>query len=265
MGESPLLFETDGPVATLTLNRPAKLNAIDAATLRALREAVAAVAGDDALRVAVIRGAGERAFSAGADIGEMLALSESGSESGGMRAYMDLWVGALRDLETLPKPVIASVHGYATAGGTELALACDLVVCSDDARFGLAEIGIGVIPGAGATLRLTRVMGRHKAKEILMLGDFVPGAEAARLGLANRCVTRAELAGATADWARRLAAGPPLALAAVKRLVNEAAEKPLSEAMTDGLEAFLGLFESDDQKRGMRAFLEKRKADFKGR
>ncbi|MBT6116898.1 MAG: hypothetical protein HOH66_03435 [Rhodospirillaceae bacterium] len=257
---APLLFETDGPVATLVLNRPEKMNAIDSATLRALRDSLARVAADDALRVAVIRGAGERAFSAGADIGEMLALSESG----GMPAYMDLWMSTLGDIEALPKPVVASVHGYATAGGTELALACDLVLCSDDARFGLAEIRIGVIPGSGAALRLTRAMGRHKAKEILMLGDFVPGPEAVACGLANRCVPRTELAAVTADWAARLAAGPPLALAAAKALVNESAEKPLPEAMEDGLAAFLRLFESEDQTEGMRAFLEKRAPDFRG-
>ena len=260
MAAPPLLFETDGSVATLTLNRPEKMNAIDSATLRALRESVARIAADATLRVVVVRGAGERAFSAGADIGEMLALSEAG----GLPGYMDLWMGALGDLERLPKPVIASVHGYATAGGTELALACDLVLCAEDARFGLAEIKIGVIPGSGATLRLTRVLGRHKAKEILMLGDFVAGPEAVACGLANRCVPRAELAGATADWAARLAAGPPLALAAAKALVNEAAEKPLPEAMEEGLKAFLRLFETEDQKEGMRAFLEKRAAIFRG-
>lgn len=258
---APLLFETDGPVALLTLNRPAKMNAIDSATLHGLREAIAAIAAEEAIRSVVIRGAGERAFSAGADIAEMLALSERG----GMGPYMDLWMAALRDIEALPKPVIASIHGYATAGGTELALACDLVVCAEDARFGLAEITIGVIPGSGAALRLTRVMGRHKAKEILMLGDFLSGADAVACGLANRCVPRADLAAATADWAARLAAGPPLALAAAKALVNGAAEQPLAEAMEEGLAAFLRLFESEDQTEGMRAFLEKRAPVFRGR
>jgi enoyl-CoA hydratase/carnithine racemase len=257
----PLLFETDGPVATLTLNRPEKMNAIDSATLRALRAGLDRIAAEDALRAVVVRGAGDRAFSAGADIGEMLALSESG----GVPAYMDLWMGALRGIEALPKPVIASVQGYATAGGTELALACDLVLCAEDARFSLAEIKIGVIPGAGAALRLTRAMGRHKAKELLMLGDFVSGADAGACGLANRCVPRAELAAVTADWAARLAAGPPLALAAAKRLVNGSAERPLGELMDEGLAAFLHLFESGDQKEGMRAFLEKRPAVYRGR
>jgi enoyl-CoA hydratase/carnithine racemase len=263
MAYETILVETRAAAAWLTLNRPQKRNAIDSACLRELRDALARAREDAAVRAIVIRGAGGRAFSAGADIGEMAALADGGRDR--LAAYMELWLGLLTDIETLPKPVLASVQGYALAGGTELALACDFVLCAEDARFGLTEIAIGVIPGAGAGVRLTRAMGRSKAKEILMLGDLVSGPEAVACGLANRCVSQDALAAETEDWVARLAARPPLALAAAKACVNEGAEAPLDRALAFELEAFLALFGSEDQKEGMRAFLEKRAPVFRGR
>ena len=255
-----ILYETRGPAAYLTLNRPDKLNAMNSACLGELRAALEIARGDQAVRVVVLNGAGERAFTAGADLSEL--TDKTPFE---MLDYNRHWLGLFDDIEACPKPVIASVHGYATGGGTEMSLACDFVLCSEDARFGLAEINVGVIPGAGAAVRLTRWVGRLKAKEIVMLGELIPGPEAVACGLANRCVPRAELAALTEAWVAKLATKPPLALAAAKASVNVGSEASLSVALQYELREFLLLFGTDDQKEGMKAFLEKREAKFKGR
>ncbi|MDP6475109.1 MAG: enoyl-CoA hydratase/isomerase family protein [Alphaproteobacteria bacterium] len=255
-----ILYGVTDAAAHITLNRPKKLNAMNALCIREMRAALAEAHGDEAVRVVVLSGAGERAFTAGADITEMADKTPADMET-----YNRQWLGLFDDIESLPKPVIASVHGYATGGGTEMSLACDFVLCAEDSRFGLAEINIGVIPGAGAAVRLTRWMGRLKAKEILMLGEFVPGPEAVACGLANRCVPAAELAQVTAEWAAKLANKAPLALAAAKACVNEGAEAPMPAALEYELRQFLALFDSEDQKEGMTAFLEKRQAKFTGR
>ena len=186
MNFETLLYEAGDGVAFVTLNRPKKLNAMNAQCIAEMRAVLAEIRGDDDVRVVVLRGAGERAFTAGADISEL--ADKSAAE---MEGYNREWLGLFDDIEGLSKPVIASVHGYATGGGTEMSLACDFVLSAEDCRFGLSEINIGVIPGAGAAVRLTRWMGRLKAKEILMLGEFVSGAEAVQCGLANRAVPAA--------------------------------------------------------------------------
>ena len=246
--------------AHITLNRPKKLNAMNALRIGEMRHALAAARRDDSVRVVILSGAGERAFTAGADISELADKTPFEMEE-----YNRHWLGLFADIESLPKPVIASVHGYATGGGTEMSLTCDFVLCAEDSRFGLSEINIGVIPGAGAAVRLTRWMGRLKAKEILMLGEFVSGPEAVRCGLANRCVANGELKQVTAEWAAKLAKKAPLALAAAKACVNVGAEAALPTALEYELREFLLLFGSEDQKEGMAAFLEKREAKFTGR
>jgi enoyl-CoA hydratase/carnithine racemase len=233
---------------------------MNALCIAEMRAALAEIGGDDGVRVVVLRGAGERAFTAGADITELV-----GKTPADMEGYNRQWLGLFDDIESLPKPVIASVHGYATGGGTEMSLACDFVLCAEDCRFGLSEINIGVIPGAGAAVRLTRWMGRLKAKEILMLGEFVSGLEAVQCGLANRAVPRLALAGLTAEWAAKLAKKAPLALAAAKSCVNVGAEADMPAALEYELREFLALFDSEDQKEGMNAFLEKRAAKFTGK
>jgi len=260
MAFETILYDVRDAAAHITLNRPKKLNAMNALCIAEMRAALAAARGDDAVRVVVIQGAGERAFTAGADISEL--ADKSPPE---MHGYNRQWLALFDDIESLPKPVIASVHGYATGGGTEMSLTCDFVLCTENSRFGLSEINIGVIPGAGAAVRLTRWMGRLKAKEILMLGEFVSGADAVQCGLANRCVPDGELAQVTAEWAAKLAKKAPLALAAAKSCVNVGAEAAMPEALEYELREFLLLFESEDQKEGMTAFLEKREAKFTGR
>ncbi|MCC7347068.1 MAG: enoyl-CoA hydratase/isomerase family protein [Variibacter sp.] len=255
-----VLTKTTGSTCWIVLNRPRVHNAMNSLCVRECREAIAAASADAAVRAIVIIGAGKRAFTAGADITE---IANYGPQE--MAAYNRGWLDLFRAIEMSPKPVIAAVHGWATGGGTELSLACDFVICSEEARFGLGEINIGVIPGAGAAVRLTRWVGRLKAKEILMLGRHIEGREAVALQLANRCVPHADLAAAAEELAGELAEKAPLALAAAKASVNLGSEAAFDIALEYELKEFLLLFASEDQKEGMRAFLEKRKPAYRGR
>ncbi|MBI5905581.1 MAG: enoyl-CoA hydratase/isomerase family protein [Deltaproteobacteria bacterium] len=255
-----LLFEVEGNIAFITFNRPKVLNAFNTAMLRDCIRALEHCRDTEDIRVVVFRGAGEKAFSAGADISEI-----QGNDPLRQRKYNLLWIEFFRLVETIRKPMIASVHGYAPGGGTELTLCCDIVIASDDARFALAEINIGVIPGAGATIRLPRWVGKAKAMEILMTGDFLDSAEAHRIGLINRVVPRQQLADATLAMARKIAQKSPLALAAAKAAVNVGAEMDRDRGIDYALCEFLLLFASEDQKEGMRAFIEKRVPNFTGR
>lgn len=255
-----IIYEVAGHVATISLNRPEKLNAMDSTCLKETRSALETAQDDPAVRVIVLRGNGGRAFTAGADISEIAQFTPQE-----MLTYNRLWLSLFDTIETLPKPVIASIEGWATGGGTEMSLACDFVVCADNARFGLSEVNIGVIPGAGAAVRLTRWTGRLRAKELLMLGENIPGEQAVEWGLANRCVTVQKLPDETAALAGKLATKPPLALAAAKSCVNVGAEAAMPIALEYELREFLLLFATEDQKEGMAAFLEKRAPEFKGK
>jgi enoyl-CoA hydratase/carnithine racemase len=254
-----ILFEVKDNIAFVTFNRPHVLNAFNT---QLLNEGIAVLeeCGRNAdVRVVVFRGAGEKAFSAGADISEI-----QGNDPFRQLAYNRLWIKFFHLVENIRKPMIASVHGYAPGGGTELSVCCDMVIASEDAKFALAEIKIGVIPGAGATVRLPRWVGKAKAMEMLMTGDFVDAREAHRIGLINQVVPREELAAATLALASKLASRSPLALAAAKAAVMVGAEMDRDRGIEYALDEFLLLFASEDQKEGMRAFLEKRSPVFKG-
>ena len=255
-----LLFEVDENIAWITFNRPKVLNAFNTEMLRDCIRALEYCRDNSEVRVVVFRGAGEKAFSAGADISEI-----QGNDPFRQRDYNLLWIEFFRLIENIRKPMIASVHGYAPGGGTELTLCCDIVLASDDAKFALAEIKIGVIPGAGATIRLPRWVGKAKAMEILMTGDFVEAAEAHRIGLITQVVPKQELKNATLAMAKKIAQRAPLALAAVKAAVNIGAEMDRDRGIDYALCEFLLLFASEDQKEGMRAFVEKRAPVFTGR
>ncbi|HYG91232.1 MAG TPA: enoyl-CoA hydratase/isomerase family protein [Azospirillum sp.] len=255
-----IVYETEGPLAWIRFNRPRVHNAMNMQCLRETSAALDVAAADPAVRVVALVGSGGKAFTAGADITELADRTPFE-----MLGYNRLWLGLFDRIEAMPKPVVAGVHGWATGGGTELSLCCDFVVCTEAARFGLAEINIGVIPGAGAAVRLTRWVGRLKAKEILMLGDLIPGPEAVALQLANRCVPDGALEDALRDLAGRLASKAPLALAAAKSSVNVGGEMPQPLGLEYELREFLLLFGTEDQKEGMRAFLEKRPARYAGR
>ena len=255
-----ILLEKQDRIATITVNRPDRLNALNAGTVEELEQAFRAVAADEAVLGVVVTGAGEKAFVAGADIGE---LSRMGPIDGiaVSRAGQD----AFRFLETMGKPVIAAVNGYALGGGLELALACHLRVASEKARFALPEVKLGIIPGYGGTIRLPRIVGRGRALELILTGEMIDATEAHRIGLVNRVVP----AGSTLDEARglmtRIVANGPIAL----RLALESVEHGLDAAFDDGQTLESSLFgllaTTDDMREGMGAFLEKREARFEGR
>jgi enoyl-CoA hydratase len=245
-------------VALVTIDRPAALNALSSAVIRQIAGACAALAADPACRVVVFTGAGTRAFAAGADIAEMVDETTVDLVAGGR---FDEW-DAIADL---PVPTIAAVRGYALGGGLELAMSCDMIVLGDDARLGQPEIGIGVLPGAGGTQRLTRAIGQARAMEMILTGRTIDAAEADRAGLVTRVVPAAETLTAALDLAATIASMPPLAVRAATDAVRQAAELPLSAGLRHERQLLYLLFATEDRTEGMRAFLEKRPPAWRGR
>ncbi|MGH2636290.1 MAG: enoyl-CoA hydratase/isomerase family protein [Actinomycetota bacterium] len=249
--------ETDGAVATIRIDRP-PANALARPVSLELSSAARAVAEDRAVRAVVVWG-GDRIFAAGADI---KAMVEYGPEE--VAPDVGALEQACRDLEAIPKPVIAAVNGFALGGGCEVALACDLRFAAADAQLGLPEITLGIIPGAGGTQRLPRLVGLARARDLILSGRRVDADEALAIGLVDRVVAPAEVYGAALEEAGRFALGPTLAYAAAKRALSATAG-----GLADGLrverEAFVPLFGTRDQEEGMRAFLEKRAPVFEGR
>lgn len=254
-----LLRERDGGTVVLTMNRPEKLNALNEALVRALHDAVVELDADMSVRVVVLTGAGEKAFVAGADIAAMSEMSTTAA-----KAFADLGHAVGERLERAHFPVIAAVNGFALGGGCELALACDFVYASDKAKFGQPEVNLGVIPGFGGTQRLTRRVGIGRARELVYTGDTLDANEALRIGLVNAVVPAGELLAKVLDVAKKIEAKGPLAIAQAKRLVYRGEDVPLAVANELEAQAFSALFGSLDQREGMKAFLEKRKATFTG-
>ena len=244
-------------VALVRLNRPKQLNALNAQVMDQLCEALEALDADDAIRCLVVTG-NERAFAAGADIGEMAVASPIDMLRGNRIAQWDR-------VRRISKPVIAAVNGWCLGGGCELAMALDLIVAGEGARFGQPEINIGVIPGAGGTQRLTRAIGKSRAMEMVLTGEPIDAAEALRLGLVARVVPDELLVEDALALAAVIAAKSPVALRLGKEAVNAAFEMSLTDALAHERKLFYLLFASEDQKEGMAAFLEKRAPDFKGR
>jgi enoyl-CoA hydratase len=248
-----ITIERDGGVATLTINRPKALNALNGRTIAELTAAVAELA--DA-RVVVVTGAGEKAFVAGADIAEMAAMAKDEAFRFGEAGH-----ALMNAIEASDRPWIAAVNGFALGGGCELALACDFIYCTPNARLGQPEINLGVVPGFGGTQRLLRRVGIAKAKEIIYTGDMVGADEALRIGLVDAILPLADIRARAA----KLAEKPPLALAAAKRVIHRGQSLPLAEALRLEAEAFATLFDSADLREGMQAFLAKRPAQFQGK
>jgi enoyl-CoA hydratase len=248
-----------GAVRTITVDRPDKLNALNRETIGELTLAFRQAAQDDAVRVVVLAGAGEKAFVAGADISEMTSWSPVKAQAAS-RAGQELML----TIERLGKPVIARIQGYALGGGMELAMACHLRVASDKARFGQPEIGLGLIPGFGGTQRLTRLAGRGAALELCLLGQQVDAARAERLGIVTRVVA-AEALDATVDaMADQLAIAAPLALKGILEAVIEGGECAIDQGLAFETQGFAIAFSTEDMREGTSAFLERRKASFKG-
>jgi enoyl-CoA hydratase len=258
MTNSSLLIENDGVVATFTLNRPDKLNALNEALLGELRAAFDAVAAKPP-RAVIVTGAG-KAFCAGVDIGEMSGMSTAEAKR---RADDGHALGAR--IESLSCPVIAAVNGFALGGGCELALACDFIYAADAAKFGQPEVNLGVIPGFGGTQRLTRRVGIGRARELVYTGEIITAEKALAIGLVNAVVPKDELAARVRAVADQIAAKGPLAVAQAKRAIQRGADADLPTANELEAQAFAMLFGSEDQKEGMKAFGEKRKPEFRGR
>ena len=255
-----LTLERDGAVCVLTLSRPEKLNALNHALLTELDDAVTSLQADRSLRVVIVTGAGEKAFVAGADIGELAVLDTRGAEAAsafGSRVF--------RKLETGPQTVIAAVNGFALGGGCELALACHIRLAAENAKFGLPEVGLGIIPGYGGTQRLPRLVGLGVASEMIATGRMVDAQEALRIGLVNRVVPLAQLRDDAKGMAALIAANAPLAVAAAL----EAARRSLDTDIDQGLRFESTLFgilgSTRDMHDGLSAFVEKKKATFEGR
>ena len=255
-----LLYEVKDGIAVVTINRPDKLNALNRATIEELSQVFAAAAKDPGVGAVVLTGAGEKAFVAGADIGEIAGLDAQRGRDFALRGQE-----VFRSIETLPKPVIAAVNGFALGGGCELALACHVRIASESASFGQPEVNLGVIPGYGGTQRLTRLVGKGIALELLLTGDRIDANRAKEIGLANAVVPLADLLGKATEMARKMLSKAPLAVRHCLEAVGTGLDMPLEEGCY--LEATLfGLCcASEDMREGTEAFLQKRKADFKGR
>lgn len=258
--EDRITFERRGAVAVLTVNRPSTLNALDMDTLADLDAAVARAEADAEVRVIVFTGAGDRAFVAGGDIADLNSRQ-------GLAHYLELGERlhtVFRRIETLDKPTLSAVNGWALGGGTELILCTDIRIAADSAKFGLPEITLGLFPGAGGSQRLLRQVSPCKAKELMFVGSRISAAEAERLGLVNKVVPAADLMAATFEMADALADKSPLVLKLLKRTLTDGDEMPLRAALRHE-QAMIGLvLDSADAHEGCTAFLEKRRAAFRG-
>lgn len=255
-----LLLEISEGIAAITINRPSAMNAMTPATLDELAEAVRRVNGAPEVRAAILTGAGTKAFMAGADIAAMRDMTPAQARDLARQAHL-----IYADIERSPKPFIAAVNGYALGGGCELAMACDIRLASENAKFGQPEINIGIIPGFGGTQRLPRLVGKGRALEMILTGDMIDAQEAYRIGLVNRVVPATALMATARDLARKLAGKSPLALRLCKEAVMNGMEMDLTQACRYEAELFALSFSTADQKEGMSAFLEKRPARFTGR
>lgn len=258
----PLIIEEahlGGAVRVLRFNRPDKLNALNAPLLDAFSAALDAAASDRTVRVVILTGAGERAFVAGADIGEY-----QGRQEAAFIAYQQRSRALFDRLEALPKPTIAAVHGYALGGGLELALCCDVLIVTDEARLGLPEGRLGLCPGGGGTQRLLRALGRHATADLLLSGARLDGARASALGLASALCTAATLMPTALEKARAMLKLAPLAQAEMKRLLRLGADAALPAALSLEQEVLFRLYGTHDGQEGIDAFLEKRPPVFRG-
>lgn len=261
MNHQFLKLQNEGPIWTLTVNRPEALNALHAGVLEELTAVFGEVekAFPKSCQGLIITGAGEKAFVAGADISELAKLSKMEAVK-----FAEKGQGVFRRIEQLPVPVIAAVNGFALGGGLELALACDFIYASENARLGLPEVSLGLIPGFGGTVRLARVAGLNIAREMILTGDMVKADQAQAWGLVNRVVPANELLGAARKALESVIAKGPLAVKAAKHAILKTYDQNVELAMQTEAEVFSDLFATSDVKEGTTAFLEKRKAQFRG-
>ena len=260
MAEVNVRLEVEGPFATVTVDRPKSLNALDTRTLQELEKAVADLSLREQLRGVILTGAGEKAFVAGADIAEM-----NGMDADRARHFGALGQRVMDVISALPVPVVAAVNGFALGGGCELALACDFIYASENAKFGLPEVSLGVLPGFGGTQRLSRLLGRARAKELIFTGDVIDAAKAKEIGLVLDVVPLPELLRHARAALERIAKKGPLAIRRAKEAIDRGADLELADGLAIEREVFSDLFASADRREGMKAFLEKRPPVFTGR
>lgn len=259
MSYETIRVDGGGPIATLTLDRPDKMNALNSTVRREVTAAMDDLAADDEARVIVLTGEGEKAFAAGADVAEFAARSPAEQRATyGPRRMFDA-------VAECPKPTVAAVHGYCLGGGCELAVACDLRVADETARFGQPEIRIGLIPGAGGTQRLPRLVGVGQALRMALTGDFIDAEEAHRIGLVEFLVDEGEHVEKAREVAERMARWSPLTLQLVKEAVRASLETPLKAGLELEKELFMTAFASEDGREGVTAFVEKRDPEYVGR
>ena len=253
-----LIFERNENYAKIIINRPEVMNALNLKVREEIMDALSQAEKDDGVRALVLTGAGEKAFSAGADIKMFQTMTPFLAKE-----YLKISKGASNKIENYPKPVIAAVNGYAIGGGLELAMSCDIIIASDNAKFGQGEINVGIIPGVGGTQRLPRMVGIKRAKEMIFTGDLIDAKKALEIGLVNQVVPQSELLKSVENLVSKIALKSPLILRLAKEALNRS-----SAGLKDGLDyestLFSLCFSSKDQKEGASAFLEKRKPNFKG-
>jgi len=255
-----ILFEINDNIATVTINRPKSLNALNTEVLNEIFQAVESVGANAEIRVLILTGSGEKAFVAGADITELAELNTLAAKFFVANGHKTM--AALQDLAI---PVIAAVNGFALGGGLELALSCDFIYASENAKFGLPEITLGLIPGFGGTQRLSRIIGKNMAKEMIFTGKMVSAQEASQLGIVNRVVPAEELMNEVRKTADAISSRGKISLNMAKQTINQGLDVDLATGCKMEIDAFALCVASEDAQEGTRAFLDKREPDFKGK
>ncbi|UCD91887.1 MAG: enoyl-CoA hydratase/isomerase family protein [Methanobacteriota archaeon] len=253
-------LEKDGKIAVVTVNRPEALNALNSEVLTGLKEAGEAALQDEDVLVVIVTGAGEKAFVAGADIKEM-----TGKTPLQMREFTVLGHHVMSLFAKMEKPTIAAVNGFALGGGCELAIACDIRLASDNAKLGVPEVGLGIFPGFGGTQRLTRLLGKGRACELIFTGKMIGAEDAEKIGLVNKVVPQADLMKEAKALAEEISSKGPLALGLAKSAVNGALEAGLDQGLALERELVSLAFSTQDKEEGLKAFIEKRPPEFKGK
>lgn len=260
MAYNNLIFKITDQIATITINRPKALNALNTEMLNELLHAVESVAANEEIRVLILTGSGEKAFVAGADIAELAELNSLGAKFFASRGHK-----TMAAIESLAIPVIAAVNGFALGGGLELALSCDFIYASENARFGLPEITLGIIPGFGGTQRLSRIIGKNRAKEMIFTGKMISAQEAAQMGFVNQVVPAETLMETVSKTASAMASKGRFSLNQAKQTINQGLDVDLRTGCRMEIDAFALCLSSEDAAEGTRAFLEKRKPAFAGK
>ncbi len=255
-----ILCAVENGIATITINRPKALNALNLDTVTELKDAIEKIAVDKAVKVVVITGAGEKSFVAGADIKEMATKTPVEG-----REWGQFGQNVFTEIENMPQPVIAAINGFCLGGGCELSCACDIRYASENAKFGQPEVGLGITPGFGGTQRLTRVVGRGQAKELIYTGGMIGAEDAKAIGLVNKVVPQEELMPAVLKLAGKIAKNAPVAVQLSKAAINRGINCDVVTGIAYEAEVFGLCFSTNDQKEGMAAFVEKRKPTFEGK